>query len=114
MGFGSKRSTWEGPPYMNRKMTLVAFASKWGGLGDSGSGASAAVARGRNPSSASIEARARPAKPPPACQRNSRRVRPQKDMDSTPREIDRRDIEGIKAGNEKLFEISNLKSRILF
>ena len=35
-GFGSNRSMWLGPPSMNRKMTLFAFASKCGILGASG------------------------------------------------------------------------------
>src|SRR5271166_6332956 len=32
-GFGSNVSTWEGPPFMNRKMTRLAFAGKGGFLG---------------------------------------------------------------------------------
>src|SRR6266436_1977006 len=35
-GFGSKVSTCDGPPSMNRKMTLVALAANWGFLGVKG------------------------------------------------------------------------------
>src|SRR5260370_31055308 len=35
-GFGSQRSTWLGPPYMNRKMQDLAFAEKCGCLGAKG------------------------------------------------------------------------------
>ena len=41
-GFGSKRSTWLGPPSMNRKMTDLAFAGNCGFFGASGSTARAA------------------------------------------------------------------------
>src|SRR5262245_47477364 len=73
---------WLGPPYMNRKMTLLAFAAKCGFFGASGltnaAGRGGAAARAaKNPSSSS-PARATPVKPAPASQRNSRRVRPQK------------------------------------
>src|SRR5947209_311894 len=63
-------------------MTLFAFAGKCGFFGVSGfrkvlipSAATACVAR--KPSSPSRAASASETKPPPACQRNSRRVRPQ-------------------------------------
>src|SRR3954447_17422627 len=73
---------WLGPPYMNRKMTLLAFGSKWGRFGASGLAnalaPSAAVAwESKNAPSRRPES-ATEAKPPPACQRNSLRVLPQK------------------------------------
>src|SRR5438132_13656278 len=36
IGFGSKVSTWDGPPFMKRKMTRFAFGAKWGCLTASG------------------------------------------------------------------------------
>ena len=81
-GLGSNKSTWLGPPYMNKKITFRAFAGKCGGLGASGEGGAAAVfsdapARPlKKPSCASIAVKAVPTNPPPACQRNPRRVRP--------------------------------------
>src|SRR5262245_43458115 len=73
---------WLGPPYMNRKMTLFAFGAKCGFFGASGLTnfvrPSAAADCAAKKSSPSRPARATEAKPPPACQRNSRRVRPQK------------------------------------
>src|SRR5438067_1921786 len=68
---------------MYRKITLRALGRKWGfrgasGLAD-GPAAVAAFARAaKNPSRSSRPARARPVKPAPASQRNSRRVRWQK------------------------------------
>src|SRR5262249_9007175 len=66
---------------MNRKMTLLAFGAKWGGReasGLSGRGAAAARAsRAKNPSRDSRSSSPSAVKPPPASQRNSRRVRPQ-------------------------------------
>src|SRR5688572_9632174 len=32
-GFGSNVSTWDGPPFMNRWMTCLAFGAKCGGFG---------------------------------------------------------------------------------
>src|SRR5438552_11824248 len=73
---------WLGPPYMYRKMTLLALAGKCGFLGASGLTnfvcPSAATAWRAKKSSPSMADRATEAKPPPVCQRNSRRVRPQK------------------------------------
>src|SRR5688572_3631645 len=73
---------WLGPPYMNRKMTLLALAGSLGDLDASGlllPGVSdVAPARGRKPSPASSEVSAAAPKPQPVSQRNSRRVRPQK------------------------------------
>ena len=55
-GLGSKVSTCDGPPFMNRKMTRLAFGANIGGLG--ASGLSAALAAGASrPSPASIVAR---------------------------------------------------------
>src|SRR5947209_12386176 len=73
---------WLGPPYMYRKMTDFAFAAWCGFFGASGltnlETPSAAQAWEAKKSSPSIAARATDANPPPVCQRNSRRVRPQK------------------------------------
>src|SRR5262245_13849296 len=70
----------DGPPYMNRKITLFAFAGKCAGLGASGLALATSSARacGKKPSRVSRSIRPSEAKPEPACQRNSRRVRPQK------------------------------------
>src|SRR5262249_19096719 len=72
---------WLGPPYMNKKMTLLHLAGKCGRRGASGlvmGGPSARrLCRARN-SSPNIAAKATDMKPPPDSQRNSRRVRPQK------------------------------------
>jgi hypothetical protein len=65
---------------MNRKMTDLALAVKWGCLGASGDASllSAAAAKlPKNPSAASMAVRAVPVNPMPVSQRNSRRVRPQ-------------------------------------
>src|SRR5579885_1429808 len=71
---------WLGPPYMYRKITLRAFAGRCGFFGARGltKGTGAPAARERKKSSPRSPARATPVKPQPACQRNSRRVRPQK------------------------------------
>src|SRR5437868_4759850 len=70
-------------------MTLFAFGSKWGFFGASGltnfDTPSAAMACLAKKSSPSRPARATEAKPPPVCQRNSRRVRPQNCLMVTPR-----------------------------
>src|SRR3954471_2669372 len=66
---------------MKRKMTLLALGAKGGALGaralafDTTSAARAW--RAKKPSRSSRPASATPVKPAPACQRNSRRVRPQ-------------------------------------
>src|SRR5688572_15614375 len=63
------------------KMTAFALAGIIGGFGAIGltnfAGVLAVPASNANPSRASIPVRASPAKLPPVCQRNSRRVRPQ-------------------------------------
>src|SRR5437763_12128886 len=63
-------------------MTLFAFAGKCGFFGASGfrnllAPSAATLCVARKPSSPSSAASATEMKPPPACQRNSRRVRPQ-------------------------------------
>src|SRR5947208_17012135 len=70
---------------MNRKMTLLALPLKCWGLGESGlaegasgAGALAKALPEKKPARSSRPERATPVKPAPACQRNSRRVRPQK------------------------------------
>src|SRR5579883_1105730 len=71
---------WLGPPYMNRKMTLLALAGSIGGLGASGltNAAGAAVARlPKNPSADNRPVSAAAPKPAPVSHRNSRRVRRQ-------------------------------------
>ena len=70
-GFGSNVSTRLGPPFIIRKMQLVAFAGKCGGRGASGPAGSGRP--NANPSAASRWVRASPANPPPI----SQRVRPQ-------------------------------------
>src|SRR5215207_11691821 len=74
----------DGPPYMNRKITLFAFGFSSGGLGASGFDDAAAPMTLaacawflKNPSLSSSPASATPVNPAPACQRNSRRVRRQ-------------------------------------
>src|SRR5215470_7939551 len=66
---------------MNRKTTCLAFAGKCGGLGASGFVGWGSVAPSsltlKKPSRLSRSIKARPAKPPPISQRNSRRLRPQ-------------------------------------
>src|SRR3982751_1623619 len=76
----------DGPPYMNRKMTLLALGANSGALGASALARAVAdtamsaprAGRAKKPSLSSSPASATPVKPAPACQRNSRRVRPQK------------------------------------
>src|SRR4051794_293595 len=70
---------------MNRKMTLFALPLNCWGLGErglaegaSGAGALANALLEKKPARSSRPDRATPVKPAPACQRNSRRVRPQK------------------------------------
>ncbi len=65
---------------MNKKITDFALGAKWGGLAAKGlvHSDSAADALPKKPSPASIDVSAAAPKPPPVCQRNSRRVRPQK------------------------------------
>ena len=82
-GLYSKVSMWLGPPYMNRKITLLALAGNGGSLGASG------LAHGVFPSAAtawllmkpslpSSPVNARDVKPPPIWCKNSRlAVRPQ-------------------------------------
>src|SRR5262245_11535744 len=74
-GFGSKVSICDGAPFMNRKTACLALAGKCGFLATSGPDFSPACAG--NPSRDSRSTRANPANPPPTCQRNSRRDRPQ-------------------------------------
>jgi hypothetical protein len=75
-GFGSVRSTWLGPPSMNRKMTDFAFAGKCGVLGASGSvGSGERGASAPRVSSADSAESARAPNPPPARRRKSRRER---------------------------------------
>src|SRR5688500_5886185 len=68
---------------MNRKMTLLALGANCDARGASGltvacAAPPAAIAwREKKPALSSRPARATPVKPAPACQRNSRRVRPQ-------------------------------------
>ena len=69
IGFGSKRSTWLGPPYMKRKMTDFAFGAKCGAFGASGFVAL------KSPSAPSIDCNATEPKPAPACCKICRRVR---------------------------------------
>src|SRR5262245_35879783 len=77
-GFGSKRSTWLGPPYMKRKITDLARGVKCGDRCASGFFAARADppcgAAWSSPSRSSRSAAARPAKPAPARNRSSRRV----------------------------------------
>ena len=69
-GLGSKVSTCDGPPDMNRKMTRFAFGSKCGFLGASGS---TGFSSASNPSSPSIAASASAPNPHPALRRKARR-----------------------------------------
>src|SRR3954462_8648311 len=71
---------WLGPPYINRKMTLLALAGSRGAFGTSGllNCVAARAALVKNPSAESKEVSAAAPKPQPVSQRNSRRVRPQK------------------------------------
>src|SRR5215213_9576406 len=68
---------------MNRKMTLFALPLNCWGLGESGLGdgadaPAASALPAKNPARSSNPESATPVNPAPACQRNSRRVRPQK------------------------------------
>ena len=69
-GFGSKRSSWLGPPSMNMKMTFFAFGGKCGLRGASGL-TSAAAAR---PSCCINCASAAMPMPPAHCSKKLRRV----------------------------------------
>src|SRR3954447_6086442 len=71
---------WLGPPYINKKMTLLALPGSSGGFGTSGlaAGSDAAARLGKNPSIERSDVSAAAPKPQPVSQRNSRRVRPQK------------------------------------
>src|SRR4051812_21014602 len=71
---------WLGPPYINRKMTLLAVAGIRGAFGASGFGncVAARAAPVKKPSAESKDVSAAAPKPHPVSQRNSRRVRPQK------------------------------------
>src|SRR5215210_5834645 len=68
-GFGSNRSSGDGPPTMNMKMTDLALASKCGFLGARGLVDVGAAAASRRIS----HDRAMPPRPPPARYRKSRR-----------------------------------------
>ena len=63
-GFGSKRSTCDGPPAMNRKMMFLAFGAKCGGRAVSGS---AATDLGPKSSGSRRARRASPPMPNPPC-----------------------------------------------
>src|SRR4051794_33604837 len=70
---------------MNRKMTDFALAGKCGFLGAIGLRKAllavvASALLSKKPSAASSPVRPRPVKPAPVSQRNSRRVRPQKEV----------------------------------
>ena len=84
-GLGSKVSTCDGPPFMNRKITRLARAGKCGGRGASGltgtdASASPAAPRPRrpeplsSPASASTLPRPSAPKPPPIRQNKARRL----------------------------------------
>ena len=73
-GLGSKVSTCDGPPFMNRKMTRLARALNIGGFGARGLSFFGASSARRSPSPASIVARPRAPKPPPIRQSTWRRV----------------------------------------
>src|SRR5699024_4968004 len=72
-GLGSNVSTCDGPPFMNRKMTLLALGAKWGGFGASGLVAERSA---RADSPARAPARPSVPKPPPIRRSHSRRVQP--------------------------------------
>src|SRR6478672_11032189 len=88
---------WLGPPYINRKITLFAFAGSNGGLRANGlANCGPASARcEKKPSPDRSEASAAAPKPQPVSHRNSRRVRPQKsrraleDMESLSVQVDK-------------------------
>src|SRR5262245_28509033 len=82
---------WLGPPYMKRKMTLLALAVKCGFLGAMGFvnwllPSAATACRPRKPSCDSIDVRASDPKPQPVSHRNSRRVRRQNWREDGPTE----------------------------
>src|SRR4051812_12606739 len=77
LGLWSNVSTCDGPPYMNRKMTLFALGANGEDLGARGLVEANALCE-KKPTLSSSPASATPVNPAPACQRNSRRVRPQK------------------------------------
>src|SRR5690349_18787603 len=95
-------------------MHALAFAAKCAGFGASGEpGASArgGSARAKNPSLARRYVSAVPTKPPPICQRNSRRVRPQKSDQvpiPLPPEVRRRDSLPLESPPLYLVSILNL------
>src|SRR5438477_9858829 len=74
-GLGSNVSTWLGPPFMKRNTQCFALAGKCGGFEASGNPAAFALLS-KNPLLDSKSISASPAKPPPTCHRNSRRVLP--------------------------------------
>src|SRR3954451_6986140 len=80
-GFSSNVSTWLGPPFIIRKMTLLTFDGKWDGRGLSGLadrvGLAARAWREKKPSPSRSDVSASPANPAPISQTNSRRVWPQ-------------------------------------
>ena len=77
-GLGSKVSTWLGPPFMSRKMQLLAFPAVCGALALPGALPELARAWGvKKPSRLSRSTMARPANPAPICHTCSLRVRPQ-------------------------------------
>jgi len=75
---------------MKRKITLFALAGSIGGFGASGppgigvEPSNASAWRRMKPSEASMPVSATEVNAPPACQRNSRRVRPQKVFEGRP------------------------------
>src|SRR5436305_2894075 len=73
IGLGSKVSTCDGPPFMNRKMTRFALGAKCGAFGARGLAALASEAR--------TPARPRAPKPPPIRRSQSRRVRPAREFE---------------------------------
>ena len=60
-GFGSNKSTCDGPPYMKRKITDFAFGAKCGARGSSG------FVDFRTPSAASNDRKPSAPNPAPAC-----------------------------------------------
>src|SRR5205807_75949 len=74
-GLGSNVSTCDGPPFMNRWMTRLAFAGSGGFLGVSGLSGEPAGSAASRPDSPRSDARARPPMPMPERARKSRRER---------------------------------------
>src|SRR6185369_2124620 len=74
-GFGSNKSTWLGPPDMNRKMTARARGGKCGGRDARGFGTASSVEglAANRPSQSNSDVSARRPKPPPAQRKKSRR-----------------------------------------